>query len=242
MPVTTASAAPYAPASAILDIIKRYRAKGLPVPITAEVLGRASVSDSLIPRTLQALQTLDLIDAQGAPTGTLEGLRLAPESEFKQRLAEWLNAAYADVLQFIDPATADEVMVRDAFRSYNPIGQQPRMVTLFIGLYAAAGVGPQKDAQPRTSRPSARVARTQTAAAPTSAVRKTSAGRGAPADAAITGTVPAALAGLLASLPPEGRGWTAERRNKFVTTFSAVLDFCFPIVEREATDAESDES
>jgi hypothetical protein len=37
------------------------------------------------------------------------------------------------------------------------------------------------------------------------------------------------LAGLLATLPSPQEGWTKERRNQFVATFGAVLDFCFPI-------------
>src|SRR5690606_12213370 len=118
MAVTTASAAPYCPPSAVLEVINRFRNRGLATPITGEVLGRAGVSESLIPRTMQALQILDLIDEKNMPTPMLEGLRRAPEPEFRTRLVEWLNGAYADVLQFIDPATATETEVRDAFRAY----------------------------------------------------------------------------------------------------------------------------
>src|SRR5581483_3870706 len=116
MPVTAETSAPYAPSKTILDVIGRYR-RGLPSPLTPEVLARAGVPDSLIARTVQALQTLDLTDEKGAATATLEGLRRAPEGEFQQRLVEWLNGAYADVLKFIDPSTADDVAVRDAFRN-----------------------------------------------------------------------------------------------------------------------------
>jgi len=144
VPVTQNAPAPYAPAKAILDIVGRYRNKGLPAPVTAEVLGRIGVSDSLIPRTLQALKALDLITDDGKPTQTFETLRLAPEAEYEKSLNDWLVTAYADVLQFIDPDTADDTVLRDAFRSYSPIGQQPRRVTLFTGLFAAAGIGPQK--------------------------------------------------------------------------------------------------
>ena len=108
MPVTANAAGPYAPASVILGLVDRHRNKGLPTPVDAEVLARASVSESLTPRTLQALRTLDLIDESGKPTDVLEGLRLAPEAEYSQRLAEWLNVAYADVLSFVDPAIDDE--------------------------------------------------------------------------------------------------------------------------------------
>jgi hypothetical protein len=230
MAVTTASAAPYAPPSAVLEVINRYRARGLPTPINGDVLGRAGVSESLIPRTLQALQILDLIDDKGMPQQTLEGLRKAPEAEFRTRLAEWLNGAYADVLQFIDPATASEMDVRDAFRLYNPIGQQGRMVTLFQGLYAAAGIGAERQSAPR---PAARTAQPKARAPQATSkqeIRKPNSNRSA------ASSLPPALAGLLDSLPPPEEGWTQDERNKFFNTFGTVLDFCIPIVSSRASD------
>src|SRR6266436_3650546 len=65
--VTADKPAPYATTSAILDIIGRYRNRGLPSPVNADVLARASIPGSLIPRTLQALVTLDLINEAGNP-------------------------------------------------------------------------------------------------------------------------------------------------------------------------------
>lgn len=158
MAVTPSSPGPYAPAKAVLEVVTRHRSRGLPSPVNGEVLGRAGISDSLIQRTLLALETLDLIDDNGSPTPTFEGLRLAPEGEYQQRMADWLNSAYADVLRYVDPQSADETAVRDAFRSYSPVGQQPRMVSLFLGLYAAAGIGREKPAatrQPRKGRAAA---------------------------------------------------------------------------------------
>lgn len=230
MAVTVNSPGPYTATSAMLEVITRYRTRGLPSPITAEVLGRAGVSESLIPRTLQAMETLDLIDDKGAPTPMFEGLRLAPEAEFKKRMAEWLNAAYADVLQFIDPATADEVAIRDAFRAYNPVGQQPRMVTLFQGLYAAAGVGPERHSAPR---PSARVPKRLVAAVGTRipqslaevAQRRNQQGSVPPSN------LPPAVAGMLSTLPSTDRGWTKQQRDGFYAAFGAVLDYTYPIVE-----------
>ena len=125
--VTADKPAPYATTSAILDIIGRYRNRGLPSPVNADVLARASIPGSLIPRTLQALVTLDLINEAGNPTETLEGIRLAPEAEYKKRLEDWLKGTYADVFSFVDPTTDDETRIRDAFRSYQPVGQQERM-------------------------------------------------------------------------------------------------------------------
>lgn len=152
MPVTSTTSAPYAPAKAVLEIVSRYRSKGLSQPIDGDVLSRVGITESLVPRTLQALQTLDLLDDKGFPTATFESIRLAPEAEYKERLAHWLNAAYADVLNSVDPRTADETALQDAFRSYNPPGQRPRMVTLFVGLYAAAGMG-KENPRSRSGRP-----------------------------------------------------------------------------------------
>ena len=233
MAVTQEQSAPYATTASIIDILARYRNRGMPTPVTKEVLGRAGVSDSLIPRTLQSLLILDLIDDEGKPTDILEGMRLAPEGDYKKCLELWIRSAYADVFAFIDPSQDDETAVRDAFRSYKPVGQQDRMVLLFLGLCAAAGLieDRKKDDKPRTRsvmpKPAHRLQRTQVQSK-----------RGT--KNLTVGQPPAALAGLLESLPAEGDGWTTEQRNKFYHTFGTVLDFCFPITE-QGINSESDE-
>lgn len=140
MPVTSNSPGPYAPASAVSAAIERHRARGLPTPIDTETLARIGISDSLIPRTLQSLQTLDLITPEGKPTEIFEELRLAPEAQYKDRLQQWLNLAYADVVKIIDPRTATQTEIEDAFRTYKPQGMRDRMASLFIKLYSLAGV------------------------------------------------------------------------------------------------------
>jgi len=237
MAVTADKSSPYGPIKAIIDLIERHRSRGLPSPVTADILGRAGISDSLIPRTLQALQTLDLIDEGGRPTPTFEGIRLAPETEYKKRLEDWLKAAYADVFSFVDPTVDDETKIRDAFRNYQPVGQQPRMVALFQGLCAAAGIIREKTqpaaarARPRTQSPPPRQ-RAQPEAAPSEPSKSHHHGHT---------SLPPALSGLLASLPTGAGGWTKAERDRFVTTFSAVLDFCYPISEPSAKMKENGE-
>ena len=51
-----------------------------------------------------------------------------------------LRAAYRPIFAFVDPATASHDEIRDAFRGFTPVGQQQRMVTLFLGLCAYAGL------------------------------------------------------------------------------------------------------
>jgi hypothetical protein len=204
-------------------------------PITPDVLGRVGISDSLISRTLQALTALDLINDDGMPTDTFEGLRLSSESEYKQRLQEWLRSVYADVFGYVDPLQDDEVKIRDAFRTYKPMGQQSRMVSLFIGLCDAAGMRPAVsiERKPKPSTPTKRKAAPSNNAKPAVIKRKTGSSTG--------GGLPAALDGLMQSLPDEGNGWTKEQHDKFLVTFGAVLSFCYPIVE-QSQDNSSDEN
>ena len=249
MAVTADKAAPYAPSSTMLEIIKRHRDRGLPLPVNKETLVRGGVAETIVPRVLQALQTLDLIDDAGQPTPTFEGIRKAPDAEYKNRMAEWLNAAYADALKFVDPATADEKKVRDAFRNYSPTGQQARMVPLFMGLYAAAGIGPERTVQ--QPRPHTRAAPRQSVARSTvsrsgsgshSGSRSGGGSRSSShANPIIPSGIPEPLTGLLARLPSE-RGWTQADRNKFLNTFGTVLDFCFPIVTQADLDTTEEDS
>jgi hypothetical protein len=227
MPVTKDAPAPYAPAKTVLDIMDRYRGRGLPVPITAEVLARASVPESLIARTIQSLRILDLIDANGMPADAFEAIRLAPEADLKATLAKWLEATYADILQLIDPATTSDANLADAFRYYQPQGQQPRMITLFTGLFRAAGIGPEK---PKAEgRP--RIVRAVGNAAGSAKVRATSQRREPPPPAPTPPALHPALTGLLASLPRDGSGWTRPDRDRFLNAVGAVLDFAVPLIE-----------
>lgn len=234
MPVTPDKPAPYSPAKSILNIIHRVRDRGIPPPIDAVTLGRAGVPETLVPRVLQTLRVLDLITENAQPTPTFEGIRLAPETEYKKRLEDWLKGTYADIFSFVDPAKDGEARIRDAFRNYQPIAQQARMVTLFIGLCTEAGLIAEK-AAPTASSPTFTPQQRATARR---IVRERLISPRHPSTAGPP--LPAALAGLLASLPAEGTGWTAPKRESFLTAFKANLDFCFPILEHEPEEDEGD--
>ncbi len=224
MAVTENRPAPYAPPSAISDFISRYRHRNVPFPVNAEVLARIGISESLTARTLHSLQTLDLINEAGNPTDTLEGIRLAPEAEYKARLADWLKGAYAGVFAIVDPTKDGPVRIRDAFRGYNPRGQQDRMVILFEGLCAEAGLIPEKSSAIKAKpviRAAVGIATSRAKATPKVAGSRASGG------------LPPAIAGLLESLPSPNDGWTAADRAKFLKTFESVLDFSIPITKEK---------
>lgn len=240
MPVTAERPGPYTSPKSIIDLVVRHRDRGLPNVVDADVLLRAGVSDSLVPRTLQSLQALDLIGEDGRITEVFEGLRLAPQAEFQAAMKKWLDSAYADVLQFVDPATDNDTSVRDAFRNYRPVGQQDRMVTLFLRLYEAAGVTPPKSDAPKPRpRPAAvRDAPKLRAAAKPARETVVAQQRQPKSDAGL----PPAISGLLQSLPPEGRGWTQETRDRFLATFGAVVDFCYPVISEAEAKADENEN
>ena len=236
MALSKTSPGPYTAGSAIVGIIRRYRDKGLTTPFTLEVLVRAGVPESLARRTMQALQVLDLIDDKGNPTATLQKIRVVPEKDYKACIADWVKSAYAEVFMFVDPLTDDEQTVRDAFRSYEPVGQQERMVALFYALCAEAGmVDESKRSEPK---PTARKPQSTRPASPAASTR-TAINARAPHNSSPFqqhlghGALPPALAGLMQSLPQPGTGWTKETRDRFLETFKSVLDFVVPVVKND---------
>jgi hypothetical protein len=158
MAVHAGGQAPYASTKAIVDVVERHRNGQLPMPVTLQVLHRIRVTESLAPRTLQALRLLDFIDDGGRFTPEFEDLRKVPTPEYKTRLGELLRAAYADVFAIVDPSGSDYQQVHDAFRGMKPAGQMNRMTSLFLGLleYAEWDELPRPSATPRsptTTRP-----------------------------------------------------------------------------------------
>lgn len=237
MPIRTDGAAPYAPPSAILEVITRYRNHGLQTPFNNDVLAKSGISPSLTPRTLQALELLDLVDEDGSPTSQLEALARAGHAEYEGQLAEVIRLAYADTFKFTDPSQDPYERVQDAFRGYTPRGQQARMVTLFLGLCLEAQIITKQPAKNAKRAPRA------SSGAPRTAPEK---GRKlnrlyAKAFPAPDGIHPA-LGGLIASLPPSGEGWTQDERERFMATFGAVLDFAVPVREPTASNANAEDN
>jgi hypothetical protein len=219
----------------VLQLINGFRDRGLATPFTADVLLRAGITESLVPRVLRSMEQLELIDADGNPTPQMEGLRRASSADFRTRLEEIVRGVYAEVFQFTNPATDPPTKVADAFRAYEPIGQRGRMVTLFLGLCEAGGIiaegAARKQAPTGTSK--------KPAAKP--ATRRTTepARGGEPARANIAGVDPL-IAAAVQKLPPNGTGWTKDEREKWLAFFTTTLDFTVPI--REAQPVGQDET
>jgi len=228
--------APYAPTAAITEVIEGFRDRSPQVPFTLDTLTRLGVSESLAPRTLQALKLLDLLDDNGEPTPTFMALKQAPQDEFQARMADMVRAAYAEVFAYRDPTTDSPERVTDAFRIFTPPSTRDRMVRLFYGLCQYAGIveeTPKIEGKPTSARPrpprAQRPAPANSETPPPPETPPTPPGgqERAPTETP-TGLHPA-LTGLLALIPPGNQPWSQDRRDGFVKAWEATLDICHPI-------------
>ncbi|MGH3036487.1 MAG: DUF5343 domain-containing protein [Gaiellaceae bacterium] len=251
MPIQSDGPAPYTAPKAVIDLIEAYRGRGLQTPFTQDVLIKAGVSETLAPRTFTALKLLGLIEDSGEPTQQFVDLRKAPEDEFKDRFAAIIRGAYAEVFSYVDPAMDPIARVRDAFRSYTPIGQQPRMVTLFLGLSEYAGIIPP---DPERKAKSAAGAATRGPRAQRSNTRQRSGGTlepRTPDTVPVGATLPLdtlfppknqpvaagghpLIQGLLRELPPVGATWPESKLKTWLETQRAVFNLLYKIEQREA--------
>jgi hypothetical protein len=161
--------APYAPPSAVLTVIHHYRNRDVPASVTLTNLQQIGVTEALAPRTMAALKFLKLLRDDGTTTDEFRAIRYASEQDYQTVLAGILEAAYRDVLDHIDVASAGERELNNAFIPYSPGGQRSRMISLFQALAKEAGwplavepkaSSPRASTAPRPARqPKPRVAR-----------------------------------------------------------------------------------
>ena len=191
------------------------------------------MSESLLNRTLQTLKLLDLVEDDGSPSQALRDYAKAPEEEAKARFAEMVRGTYAPIFSFVDPATDPPNRIRDAFRSYEPRGQQDRMVILFLGLCEYAGIiseVPKRTPGPKTARSGSSKPRTPTPPRSRSGLKPPPADRN---EAQVPDQLPDAVKGIVRELAAIGPTWTEDRRDAFMKVWEAVVDFSYPVREPE---------
>lgn len=233
---TDRTVAPYAPINHVLNVIRRFRERGLPNPLTLQELERVGVPPSNAPRTLAALRFVGLINDEGERTSEFERIGRASTEEYPGVLDEIVKAAYAPVFTVVDPAENSDIEIQDAFRHYQPQTQRGRMVSLFLGLCREAGIVPGGPLQRRTRRRRT-IAGTQPSATGTLTDRPEPVGVHAEVPEPTVTQTEAGIdfrlvSALMQQLPKDGK-WTKAKRDKWVEAVSASIDLLTDIIEKE---------
>lgn len=239
MTETTTQHAPYAPANAVLDVIRRSRDRGLPEPVSLATLEQIGVSSGNAPRTLQALKFLDLLDNEGRHTDSFKRLSRATTEEYPNTLAEIIRAAYNSIFQIVDPAQDELTSIDDAFRGYTPPSQRDRMVKLFMGLSHEAGLVSEEklpNKQPRTrrqqttKRPTTQSDKQGRASTKEEPRHEESQHEGSRYETEDTATDYRLVGVLVQQLPKDGK-WTKKRRDLWMQTMTSAVDLMVEIEE-----------
>jgi len=217
---------PYAPPSAVVGVIRRFRDRSLADPVTNGTLEQIGVSAGNISRTLQALKFLGLLDSEGHITDAFRRLRKANDGEYPDALAEVLRDAYHPIFEHADPGQDDTVIIENAFRGFEPGGQRPRMTTLFLGLCFEAGLVPEDKAprmqlQPNQQRSTGQRTTSRRRAQPKSQPVEESTRD--EAEPKTTSHGYPLVNAIVDQLPKDGR-WTQKRRDLWIQAMISAID------------------
>jgi Family of unknown function (DUF5343) len=160
MAIMPGGRAPYTTTHCGVAVYEKHRQMGLRT-INVEMMPRIGVSESLAGRTVQAMILLGFYNEDGQVTPAFDALRKMSEDEARTHLAALLREAYGEVLKYVDPATATLEEIERQFRVFEPTGQVPRMVQLFIGLFTYVGIRKPTDDATRANASSHRLRRTK---------------------------------------------------------------------------------
>jgi hypothetical protein len=152
MPADFQGICAYAPSGNVLTVIHQVRDRGLKEPVNMQLITMAGVAEGNASRTIQALRFLDLIDEEGYLTENFKVLRNASSEEYPSVLGDILKEAYSRVFMVLDPATANDEQLLNAFRFYEPRAQRARMISLFKGLCREAQLITGSSEAPRRTR------------------------------------------------------------------------------------------
>ncbi len=136
---------PYGPPVTIIGLIRRCRERGLPDTLTPQELGRLNVPDGTVGRVSQTLRFLSLIDDDHNRTDKFAKIERATTDQYPNVLAEIIRAAYHSIFEYVDPAQDTDIAIGDQFRHYKPASVRDRMMALFIGLCAEAGIAGERE-------------------------------------------------------------------------------------------------
>lgn len=213
---------PYASAKSVIQVIKRYRERGLPEPLTLEALQQVGITASMSSPTYRALLFLGLVDEAGGKTPVFESIRRATSDEYPQVLADAIRRAYSEIFIIADPARDDASTIADAFRKYDPASQRSKMVNLFVGLCDEAGITePRSKRRARGPATATRAPRTPTTPAVEAIVLRSE--DTAEFDFRL-------VSSIVQQLPKSGQ-WTPDKRQRWLDAMTSAIDLLIDVQE-----------
>ena len=222
-------AAPYAPTSNVLEVIRRFRERGLPDTLSLQELERIGVPAGNAARTLATLRFLSLVDEDGRRTEAFERLGRAATGDYSTVLAEVVREAYRAIFTVVDPAKDSDIDLSDAFRHFAPQAQRERMISLFLGLCREAGIveGGPPERRPRRRRQSVQ---------PTGILSEERVGQPSVIRERPTrdddGADYRLIAALMQQLPRDGK-WTKRQLEKWLVAVRATAELVIEVEEEE---------
>lgn len=133
---------PYPPGNRVIDVVRRIHEGKTPQKLTLTALVSLGSPEGSADRVQKALRFLGLISPEFDLTDEAVRLRRATSDEYAGVLAEIVRGAYEPVFEAYDPATASGIDLNNAFKPYDPAGQRPQMIGLFMALSREAGLAP----------------------------------------------------------------------------------------------------
>ena len=216
---------PYAPSSSVIQVIKRYHERGLPEPLTVDVLQQVGIPASMFSPTFRSLLFLGLVDQAGMKTAKFENIRRSSSDDYPDILAAIIREAYADIFTIADPKEDELTAISDAFRRYDPANQRDKMVRLFIGLCEEAEIVQQGTHQTKpTRRPRASSLQPKPQRTPTPPVTET-----VVSSSEETLDLDYRLVSSIVQQLPKNGYWSAEKRGKWLAAMTSAIDLLIDV-------------
>ena len=224
------SFAPYASPNSVIDLIHRLRDAGLPDPLTLDGLGLVGVSPSMVSPTLRSFKFLGIVDDDGQKLPAYQRLSVATSEEYPGVLADVVKSAYSDVFNIVDPGKHDADQVEDAFRQYIPQKQRRRMVRLFLGLCAEAGLAPE---QPKRRRGQGTVRSTTRPTETVHPDRQPNVPQDPPPVASAPNNATEVLVGSFVAQLPDSGEWTRDHRERWLRAVESAVDLMIAVSDSD---------